>query len=111
MIVRGHLIGREHELAMLDQQINSAGLVTLTGVGGCGKTRLALEVADRTSSRAGPLESLIVELASVRLGGQVVDALLSMLGARERGGERRWRSWSRAWLDGTRCLYWTTAST
>jgi predicted ATPase/DNA-binding CsgD family transcriptional regulator len=86
MIVRGHLIGREHELAMLDQQINSAGLVTLTGVGGCGKTRLALEVADRTSSRAGPLESLIVELASVRLGGQVVDALLSMLGARERGG-------------------------
>jgi non-specific serine/threonine protein kinase len=41
------LIGREYELRELCQALLSAdrGLLTLTGTGGCGKTRLALEMA------------------------------------------------------------------
>ena len=36
-------IGREHELDDIKRLLASARLVTLTGAGGCGKTRLALE--------------------------------------------------------------------
>jgi len=38
------IIGRERELVNLKAQLASARLLTLTGVGGCGKTRLALEL-------------------------------------------------------------------
>jgi non-specific serine/threonine protein kinase len=38
-------IGREREIAEVKQLLASSRLVTLTGAGGCGKTRLALRVA------------------------------------------------------------------
>lgn len=38
-------IGREREIAGILRRLHSAGLLTLTGTGGCGKTRLALAVA------------------------------------------------------------------
>ena len=38
-------IGRDQELAHVIARLEGARLLTLTGVGGCGKTRLALEVA------------------------------------------------------------------
>ena len=41
-------IGRETDLAQIDRLLEEARLVTLTGVGGVGKTRLGLEVAKRT---------------------------------------------------------------
>ena len=46
-VQRDPLIGREHELTTVTQLIqrSDVGLVTLTGVGGTGKTRLALQVA------------------------------------------------------------------
>jgi predicted ATPase len=40
-------VGREHELAELERLLPEARLLTLTGVGGVGKTRLALELAER----------------------------------------------------------------
>src|SRR5262245_12527585 len=38
-------IGRQRELAALQQVLSTARLVTVTGAGGSGKTRLAVEVA------------------------------------------------------------------
>lgn len=41
------LVGRDRELEELGRTLDGARLLTLTGVGGCGKTRLALELASR----------------------------------------------------------------
>src|SRR6266540_607327 len=43
-------IGRERELAEVERLMSTSQLVTLTGAGGCGKTRLALRVATDLSS-------------------------------------------------------------
>jgi predicted ATPase/DNA-binding CsgD family transcriptional regulator len=43
-------IGRKRELAEVERLINTSRLITLTGAGGCGKTRLALRVAENLSS-------------------------------------------------------------
>jgi len=44
-------IGRAHELRDLDELLERSRLLTLTGPGGSGKTRLSLELADQTASR------------------------------------------------------------
>ena len=45
-----NFIGREREIAELLRLVPSTRLLTLTGAGGCGKTRLALELAARARS-------------------------------------------------------------
>ena len=57
-------IGREQELGEVVRQLTGARLLTLTGIGGCGKTRLALGVA---SSLIGSFKDgvWLVELASL----------------------------------------------
>jgi predicted ATPase/DNA-binding CsgD family transcriptional regulator len=42
-------IGRERELASVERILSISRLVTLTGVGGCGKTRLAIQIANQVS--------------------------------------------------------------
>ncbi|MCT7659402.1 BTAD domain-containing putative transcriptional regulator [Mycobacterium deserti] len=44
-------IGRDGEVIALSEALTESPLVTLTGVGGVGKTRLALEVADRSKDQ------------------------------------------------------------
>ncbi len=57
-------IGRERELAEAAMLLRDARLLTLTGAGGCGKTRLALQLAGQ---RAGDFEDGVwpVELAAL----------------------------------------------
>jgi predicted ATPase/DNA-binding CsgD family transcriptional regulator len=86
MVTVGPLIGRESELVQLEGRLACTRLLTLTGAGGCGKTRLALELADRVSSRENGPECVIVLLSSVASEEQLVDVLLAALGARERFG-------------------------
>ncbi|MGH3090143.1 MAG: bacterial transcriptional activator domain-containing protein [Rubrobacteraceae bacterium] len=42
---RASFVGREREMVEVKRPLAMTGLLTLTGTGGCGKTRLALEVA------------------------------------------------------------------
>jgi hypothetical protein len=67
-------IGRESELVDLKSAIEVHRLVTLTGVGGVGKTRLALEVASRVANDF-PDGVWLIELASVGDPAAVPDAV------------------------------------
>ncbi|MCX4669227.1 winged helix-turn-helix domain-containing protein [Streptomyces sp. NBC_01381] len=71
------LVGRAPALDEIRQLLGSARLVTLTGPGGVGKTRLAVEAAARCGRDAG--EVWFVELAGRRGGG--VDDLVSVISA------------------------------
>ncbi|MFE2554814.1 BTAD domain-containing putative transcriptional regulator [Streptomyces sp. NPDC059352] len=72
-------IGRDDELGALAAEWPDRRLVTLTGPGGVGKTRLAVEAAEAYED--GPVH--LAELASVREESTVAAAVLSALGARE----------------------------
>ncbi|MGW2559413.1 BTAD domain-containing putative transcriptional regulator [Streptomyces sp. NPDC001514] len=74
-------VGRDRELEALREQLASHRLVTLVGTGGVGKTRLALEAADGARGAADTV--WVIELASVRDGASVTEAVLTALGARE----------------------------
>jgi predicted ATPase len=58
------LIGREAELSQIASLLKEAPLVTLTGPGGIGKTRLAIEAAQRAAGEH-PDGAFLVELAGV----------------------------------------------
>jgi predicted ATPase len=78
------LIGRDVELSRLEALVcDSANrLVTLTGVGGGGKTRVALAVAGATA-HAFPDGVLWLELAPLSDGVQLPQALAAALGVPE----------------------------
>jgi predicted ATPase/DNA-binding SARP family transcriptional activator len=77
----GPIIGRQLELAELESLLVSERLVTLTGVGGIGKTRLAIELAAHIAgkNRFGPF---FVDLAPIAEVGLVPVALAASLGIR-----------------------------
>jgi predicted ATPase/DNA-binding CsgD family transcriptional regulator len=80
------LVGREQELAEVAGLVAGMRLITLTGSGGCGKTRLALAVAHDV---APGFEHGIwwVELSGVGGGsGSVAQALADAVGVREAPG-------------------------
>ncbi|MFD5430105.1 ATP-binding protein [Streptomyces sp. NPDC127084] len=59
------MVGRRAEVAHIRQTLSTSRLVTITGVGGVGKTRLALQVARRLR-RAFPDGVWLVSLAELR---------------------------------------------
>jgi non-specific serine/threonine protein kinase len=78
-------IGREDQLAELQQWLAEHRLVTLTGAGGCGKTRLALAVATELLA-AFPDGVTFVDLASLADPGLVPQAVATALGLKEAPG-------------------------
>jgi predicted ATPase/DNA-binding SARP family transcriptional activator len=79
-----NLIGRTRELAELERLLSSARLVTLTGPGGTGKTRLAQEAA-RGNSQRFPDGVAFVELAPLRDPELVVPTIARAIGVEETG--------------------------
>ena len=78
-------IGREKEIAEIKGLLATTRLLTLTGSGGCGKTRLSLQVAaDGLESSADGV--WLVELAALADPGLVPQAVASVLGLREEPG-------------------------
>ncbi|MFD5820512.1 BTAD domain-containing putative transcriptional regulator [Streptomyces sp. NPDC127038] len=70
-------VGREREVGAIRSDVQRARLVTLTGPGGSGKTRLAEEAA------AGLSQAWLVELAPLDRPEAVPGAVVSALGLRE----------------------------
>jgi predicted ATPase/DNA-binding CsgD family transcriptional regulator len=71
-------VGRRAEVAEVRRRLGESRLVTLTGAGGVGKTRLAVEVAG-ASRRAFDGGVTLVDLSAVRDGGQVPQAVADAL--------------------------------
>jgi len=78
-------VGREREISEIRRLLSTTALLTLTGVGGCGKTRLALQVA------AEVLDEFkdgvwLVELAPLPDPAFVPQTVAVVLGVREKPG-------------------------
>jgi predicted ATPase/DNA-binding XRE family transcriptional regulator len=75
------LLGRETDLETLRQWLADPAirLITLTGPGGAGKTRLALEIA-HTVTAEGTARVVFVPLAAIRQHAFVVSAIAAALG-------------------------------
>jgi len=78
-------IGREQQLAELRTLLGSARLLTLTGSGGCGKTRLAIQLAAGLAG-AYPDGVWLVELAALAEPALVPQAAAQVLGLKDEPG-------------------------
>jgi predicted ATPase len=79
-------VGRESEVAEIDAELRNHRLVTLTGVGGVGKTRVATEVASRLADEF-PDGVWVFELAAVADPAAVPDAVAAVLGITQQPGK------------------------
>jgi predicted ATPase len=79
-------IGRESEVAEVHAAVKAHQLVTLTGVGGVGKTRLALEVAAHLADEF-PDGVWFFDLAAVADPAAVPDAVAAVLGIIQQPGK------------------------
>ncbi len=85
---RTAFIGREHETAGLRQLLSriDVQLVTLTGPGGIGKTRLALQVAGEIADQF-PGGVCFVPLSAIGEGGLIASTIAQSVGVRETGNK------------------------
>ena len=79
-------VGRERELAELSSLLQSCRLLTLSGPGGVGKTRLALQLAAQLIERY-PDGVWLAELGSVTAGAPVTRVVAAAVGVREHHGQ------------------------
>ena len=87
--LRGELtefVGRRAELARVREALEGARLVTLTGPGGIGKTRLALQAA-AAAVRAFRDGAWLVELTGLRDPGLLVPEVVRSLGLSDKSGQ------------------------
>ncbi|MGC1798606.1 MAG: protein kinase, partial [Candidatus Acidiferrales bacterium] len=87
-VQRTAFVGREKEIAAAQEMLGreNVRLVTVTGPGGIGKTRLALEVA-RGLDEKFPGGIHFVPLSPLRDAGLLVPVIVQTLGIREAGGQ------------------------
>jgi predicted ATPase/serine/threonine protein kinase len=87
-VPRTGFVGREKEVAAAQELMLRAGvrLVTVTGPGGIGKTRFAVEVASGLVERF-PGGTYFVPLSAVSDAGLIASVILQTLGIREAGGQ------------------------
>jgi non-specific serine/threonine protein kinase len=79
-------VGREQELAEVETRLSDVRVLTLTGVGGCGKTRLALEVARAVMDQY--VDGVwLVELGPLTDPELVPDTVAAVLGTPKATGE------------------------
>jgi predicted ATPase/class 3 adenylate cyclase len=95
-------VGRERELADAGRLLESNRLVTLTGPGGTGKTRLALQVAANTAERF-PEGIFFVALETIREQMLLESRIASAIGLAE-SGARPIGDVLREWLAGKHVL-------
>jgi predicted ATPase/class 3 adenylate cyclase len=79
-------VGRDDEVQMVSALVDERQVVTLTGVGGMGKTRLALEVAAAALPRFRH-GAWVIELAPVREPAAVAEAAAAVFGLKAADGE------------------------
>ena len=99
---RTQFIGREKELAERARLLGEVRMLTLTGIGGGGKTRLAIRAAE-DAIHEFPDGLWLVDLAPLTDGDRVLDTIAATLGVRQGAGEDR-RAALNAWVQGRRLL-------
>ncbi|MFC7582538.1 ATP-binding protein [Nonomuraea antimicrobica] len=95
-------MGRERELAEGTRLVMTARLVTLTGVGGVGKTSLALRMAEESAGRF-PAGVWLVELAGLTERAMVDHAVATVIGVQLNADQRPLEAIAKA-LGGQRVL-------
>ncbi|TVR27190.1 MAG: hypothetical protein EA387_01485 [Nitriliruptor sp.] len=80
------LVGRDRERSEVAVLLEEARLVTLLGAGGCGKTRLALELVDELASQL-PDGVSWVDLGSLSTPSMIPSAVAAAVDIRERSSE------------------------
>ncbi|WP_459279754.1 AfsR/SARP family transcriptional regulator [Arthrobacter sp. TMN-37] len=81
------LLGREADVQRVQDAMAVSPLVTVTGTGGVGKTRLAIEVVSALAHEPEADPVVVLELSSLRRGDSIAPALAGMLGVRPGPGE------------------------
>jgi predicted ATPase/DNA-binding SARP family transcriptional activator/DNA-binding CsgD family transcriptional regulator len=97
-VPRTSFVGRGHELTKIKRALGMTRLLTLTGTGGSGKTRLALEVATELAG-AYPDGIWFVELAGISEAELLPQVVAAALGVGEQPGRSRAQACADVLLD------------
>lgn len=81
------ILGREKEVEELIELLRHHHVVTITGTGGVGKTRVAIEICQRTTSETLD-EIIFVSMATLTDAREVMPTLANVLGISESANRR-----------------------
>ncbi|MBV8688903.1 MAG: tetratricopeptide repeat protein, partial [Candidatus Eremiobacteraeota bacterium] len=82
-------VGRERELRELDDALRATRLLTLTGPGGIGKTRLALEVGSHALDRFSN-GVWFIDLSAIHEGARIPERIAAALSLQEQADRSHW---------------------